>query len=98
MNKFPLRAFNFLVYNREIYELLVANILFGFPKYYILEKSLNKVGLKNFQLYFPIIIFYDTKNKEATKSLIFFGISKIMPTFIFENYYYWGEELESYSF
>lgn len=98
VDKFVLRAFNCFAYNCEISGPLAANILLGFPKYYTPEKSLKKVNLKNLWLYFPKIIFQDSEDKEVPDSLIPFGISTMMPTFILNNYHYWGKELDSYSF
>lgn len=48
--------------------------------------------------YFLKIIFQNIEHKEVVKSFIFFSISIMMLTFIFDNYYYWKKKLESYFF
>lgn len=98
VDKFVLRTFNRFAYNREISEPLATNMFLSLPKYYTSKKSLKRVNLKNLRLYFPKIIFQDVEDKEATESFIFFDISLIMPTSIFDNYNYRGKELELYSF
>ncbi len=98
IDKFALRAFNHLTYNREISGPLATNTLLSLPEYYTPKKSLKRANLKNLQLYFPKIIFYNAEDKEAADNLIPFGSSMIMPTSIFDNYHYRGEELKSYSF
>ncbi len=98
VDKFALRVFNRLAYDREISGPLAANTLLGLPKYYTPEKSLKRVNLKNLRSYFLKIIFHDAEDEEAADSLIPFGTSTMMPTFIFDNYHYRREELESYFF
>ncbi len=98
IDKFALCVFNYLAYDLEISELMAANTLLGLPEYYTPEKSLKMVHLKNLWSYFPKIIFHDVEDKEAADSLIPFGTSTMMPTPILDNYHYWGEEVESYSF
>ncbi len=48
--------------------------------------------------YFPKIIFQDAEDEEAAESFIPFGKSTMMPTSVFDDYYYRGKELESYFF
>lgn len=98
INKFTLYAFNHLAYNCKISGLLAANILLDFLKYYIFKKTLKRVNMRVLELYFPKIIFQDAKDKEVVESFIPFGISIMIPTFIFDNYYYWEKELELYFF
>lgn len=88
VDKFVLRALSHLAYNREINELLAANIFLGFPKFYTLEKSLKRVNLKNLWSYFPKIIFQDAKDKQAADNLISFSTSMMMATSIFDNHHY----------
>lgn len=47
VDQFPLHMFNCLIYNCEISGPLAANTLLGLWKYYISEKSLKMVNLKN---------------------------------------------------
>ncbi len=98
VDKFALHALNRLAYNRAISGTLAANTLLSLPEYYTPEKSLKRVNLKKLRLYFPKIIFHDAEDVEVADSLISFGTSTMMPTLIFDDYHYWGEELKSYSF
>lgn len=77
---------------------MVANLLLGLPKYYIFEKSLKQVNTKALQSYFPKTIFHNAKNEEAADSLINFGTSTMMPTSIFDDYFFWRKKLEYFSF
>lgn len=81
-------AFNYLAYNYKISGLLAANILLDFLKFYIFKKILKKVNIKTFRLYFPKIIFQKAENKNIKEIFISFGSLKLMPTSLFNNYYY----------
>lgn len=72
-------------------------MLLGFSEFYTPEKILKRISIKALKLYFPKIIFYNTRDKEAEEDFIFFDKFIMMPMSIFDNYYYWGEELEFYS-
>lgn len=87
INKFALRAFYCLANNREISGFLAANTLFGLQEYYTSEKTLKRVNMRAFQLYFPKIIFQDAKDEEAAESLIPYSTLTMMPTSIFDDYY-----------
>ncbi len=47
-DKFALRAFNHLVYNREISGLLVANYLLGLLGHYTLSDNIKSINLAIF--------------------------------------------------
>ena len=45
-----------------------------------------------------MIIFQFNDNKETTESHIFFSKLRIIPIFVFDNYYHWKKKLEMYFF
>ena len=49
-------------------------------------------------MYFCKTIFHNAKDKEFVESIIFFNTLIIMPTFIFDNYFYQRKKLELFSF
>lgn len=63
-------------------------MLLGVPEFYTLEKVLKRMNRKALWLYFPKIIFQDFEDENVKKNLILFGSSRLMPTSLFDNYYY----------
>lgn len=98
IDKFALHIFNCVVYNGQISKFLVINILLSLLKYCTSEKILIKVNMKAFQLYFSKIIFQDAEYRRAVKRFISFEKFIIMPTLVFDNYYYQGTKLQLYFF
>lgn len=67
---------------------LSTNTLLSFPKHYISEKTLKRVNISAFKLFFLKTIFKDIKDKNAIKKFIFFDKSTVMIIFVLDNYYY----------
>lgn len=83
IDKPTLRAFNYLAYDCKINRSLATNMHLSLLEYYNPKKTLKKINIRAFWLYFLKIIFHDTKDKKDVKDLILFSISTKIPTSIF---------------
>ncbi len=86
IDKFALRAFNRLLYDREISRPLAANILLALPKYYTPEKTIKKVNLWALRRRFSKIIFGRSTDEDVAENFVLFGKSREMPTSKFDDY------------
>lgn len=57
IHKFAFRAFNRLVYNREISNLLAAGSLLKLPEYYISQRSIKRINLNIFYHKIAMLLF-----------------------------------------
>lgn len=78
--------------------LLAASTILVLPNIYILEKSLKRINITVLWLYFLKTIFQDMKEEGVADAFVSLNNSKMMPTSVFHDYYYWRKKLKSYSF
>lgn len=98
VDKFALYSFNHLIYNQEISSLLTVNTLFKLLKYYILDKSIEKVNLWALYKNFPKITFSKNANEDVAKNFILFGRLKDLLSSKFNNYNWKSLKLTLYLF
>ena len=98
IDKFALRAFNRLAYDREISGPLAANTLLDLPKYFTQKKIIRKINLWALRKRFSKIIFGGSADKDVAEDFILFGRSRQLPNSKFDDYNWRGAELAAYSF
>ena len=98
IDKFALRAFNRLAYDREISGPLAANTLLDLPEYFTPKKIIRKINLWALRKRFSRIIFGGSADKDVAEDFILFERSRQLPSSKFDDSNWRGAELAAYSF
>lgn len=98
IDKFSLRAFNCLAYDREISGPLAANTLLDLPEYYTPKINIKRVNLWALCRRFIHIIFQTTEDEDSAENLVPFGRSRSLLSSGYDDYNYRGSELAPYSY
>lgn len=85
-DKFLLKAFNRLLYNREVSKPLVAEFLLDLPDHYIPNTFIKLINISVLKTKFLLLIF--GQNFNTTDSVACVNNSKMRPYSIFEYYYH----------
>ncbi len=70
LDKFALRAFNCLRYDRVISGPLVANYLLGLPNHYTLLDNIKSINLAILRKYFPKFVLHIYKTRSTVNDLL----------------------------
>lgn len=99
LRKFALRAFNCLVYNRNISGPLLASYLFELPNHYSLLNNVKSINLAIFQKYFSkfVLHIYDKPRSNIDNFIQLWHQTSTFPT-IFDHHYCWGSTLQKFCF
>ncbi len=96
VNKFALRTFSRLTYDREISGPLAANSLLGLPEYYTPQRSLRKMNLNTLCCKIASLLFPEGADMEFSDQLVPLDQSKTLLPSMFDNYQWRGYELAQY--
>ena len=87
-DKFALRVFNRLAYNREISGPLIASYLLMLLNNYSLSDNVKSINLVNFWKHFSKFALHIYKPRSATDNFLRLWHQTSAPSTIFDHYYY----------
>ncbi len=96
LNKFALRAFNRLVYDREISGLVVASYLFGLPNHCTLPNNVNSINLVLFRKRFLEFALHTYEAMTDVDDLVRLRRQISALSIMFDNY--WGRDSKLQNF
>ncbi len=95
-DKFALRAFNHLAYDREISGPLVASHLFGLPNHYTLSDNVKSINLTILRKRFPEFALYIYKIRSTIDDLLRLWHQTSAPPTMFDHYRCHGSRLQNF--